>query len=392
MLKGKTILLGVSGSIAAYRAAELVRTLVRLHADVHVMMTRNAARLIHPIIFETLTGNPCPTDIFGEEVSNMAGYSALVRKADLLLIAPATANIIGKLAHGLVDDHLCATSLSCRCKKMLAPAMHADLQDNLIVQDNLAILEQYGWEIVDADTDETQYVNIGEWRFPVNSMLMEYVLRELACEKDLSGRRILIAASPIQSTMDPLHVHNAQSVSMLGCALARNAVQRGANVTLVSGTAIASDVIFTQHIKVTTAREMYYSVAQSAAWQDVLLIAAPVVKYQGTSPEDEASKQSNLMLYLSRHRVPEQFFGAYGIETEIGMEHIRQALKDDQVDLAAVYRPTELWTDDKTPLQNTQILLPDGQITLPMLSREEAAKCILDQVVTALTKMNRPLL
>ena len=272
MLRGKTVLLGVSGSIAAYKIANLASALMKQHATVHVLMTKNATNFINPITFESLTGNKCLVDTFDRNFQFQVEHVALATAADVVMVAPASANVIGKIAHGIADDMLTTTVMACRCPKILAPAMNTNMFENPVVQDNLKILQKYGWEIVQPAVGYLACGATGAGKMAEPEILLEYINREIARKKDLAGKKILVTAGPTQESIDPVRYVTNHSSGKMGYALAKVCMQRGAQVTLVTGPTQIPEPMFVDVVKITTAREMFEAVTARAADQDLSLI------------------------------------------------------------------------------------------------------------------------
>lgn len=273
MLKGKTVLLGVTGSIAAYKIAYLASALKKLHAQVHVLMTKNATNFINPITFETLTGNKCLVDTFDRNFQFSVEHVSIAKQADVVMIAPASANVIGKLAHGIADDMLTTTIMACKCKKIVSPAMNTNMYENPIVQDNLAILRHYGYEVIEPASGYLACGDTGAGKMPEPEMLLDYILREIAKEKDLLGRKVLVTAGPTQESIDPVRYITNHSSGKMGYALAKATMLRGADVTLVSGPCAIEPPPFVKLVPVVTAKEMFDAVTSVSFEQDIIIKA-----------------------------------------------------------------------------------------------------------------------
>ena len=293
MLQGKTVLLGVTGSIAAYKAAELASALVKQHADVHVIMTQNGTRFIHPITFETLTGNKCITDTFDRNFQFEVEHIALAKKADLALVAPATANVIAKLAHGLADDMLTTTLLACTCPVMIAPAMNTRMYENPATQDNIAALKRYGMEMIEPAEGRLACGDVGKGKFPDPADILELILCRIACEKDLKGKKILVTAGPTREAIDPVRYITNHSSGKMGYAIARMAAFRGADVTLVSGQVSLKVPAGVNLIRIESAGDLFRAVTQAAAEQDYIIKAAAVADYRPVNISDEKIKKTD---------------------------------------------------------------------------------------------------
>ncbi|HJB83538.1 MAG TPA: bifunctional phosphopantothenoylcysteine decarboxylase/phosphopantothenate--cysteine ligase CoaBC, partial [Candidatus Mediterraneibacter intestinavium] len=279
MLRGKTVLLGVSGSIAAYKTAYLASALKKLNADVHVLMTKNATNFINPITFETLTGNKCLVDTFDRNFEFNVEHVSLAKQADVVMIAPASANVIGKLAHGIADDMLTTTVMACKCRKFIAPAMNTNMFENPVVQDNLEILRGYGYETITPAVGYLACGDTGAGKMPEPALLLEYILRDTAYEKDMEGLNVLVTAGPTQEPVDPVRYITNHSTGKMGYAIARVCMRRGANVTLVSGPSMLEPPQFIDFVPVTTAKEMFNQVTERSAGQDIIIKAAAVADY-----------------------------------------------------------------------------------------------------------------
>ena len=298
MLKGKTVVLAVTGSIAAYKIASLASALKKLHADVHVLMTENAENFINPITFETLTGNKCLIDTFDRNFQYNVEHVALAKKADVVMVAPASANVIGKIAHGIADDMLTTTVMACRCKKIVAPAMNTQMFENPIVQDNLKKLEHYGYEVISPASGYLACGDTGQGKMPEPELLLQYILKEIAFPKDLEGKKILVTAGPTQESIDPVRYITNHSSGKMGYALAKMAMLRGAQVTLVSGPVAIEPPEFVQTVPVVTAEEMFQEVTSRAGEQDIIIKAAAVADYRPKTVSREKVKKQGEDLSL----------------------------------------------------------------------------------------------
>ena len=290
MLQGKTVVLGVTGSIAAYKIASLASKLVKLHADVHVLMTQNATNFITPITFETLTGNKCLIDTFDRNFQFDVAHVSLAKKADIMLIAPASANVIGKIANGIADDMLTTTVMASTAPVLISPAMNTHMYENPIVQDNLQKLERFGYKIIAPAVGMLACHDVGAGKMPEPEMLLDWILREIACKKDLQGKKILVTAGPTQEAVDPVRYLTNHSTGKMGYALARCAMLRGADVTLVTGPTAITPPPFVQTVAVTSAEEMYQEVTKRAAEQNAIIMAAAVADYRPATVSAEKQK------------------------------------------------------------------------------------------------------
>ena len=293
MLKGKTVILGVSGSIAAYKIADLASKLSKLHCNVHVIMTKNATNFIHPITFETLTNNRCLVDTFDRNFQYNVEHVALAKQADVVLIAPATANVIAKMAHGIADDMLTTTVLACNCKKIVAPAMNTQMLHNPITQDNLEILEHYGFEIIAPATGMLACKDVGDGKLPDTDVLLDYILKSIAMEQDMKGLKVLVTAGPTQEALDPVRYITNHSTGKMGYAIAKNAMLRGAEVTLVTGETSIPKPRFVEVVDVKSASDMFDAVTSRADKQDIIIKAAAVADYTPTIVSDDKIKKAD---------------------------------------------------------------------------------------------------
>ena len=280
MLKGKTVLLGVTGSIAAYKIASLASALKKLHADVHVLMTQNATNFINPITFESLTGNKCLVNTFDRNFQFQVEHVSIAKKADVVMIAPASANVIGKLAHGIADDMLTTTVMACKCKKYISPAMNTNMFENPIVQDNLKTLEHYGYEVIQPASGYLACGDTGAGKMPEPETLLAYIEKEIAREKDLQGKKILVTAGPTQEAIDPVRYITNHSSGKMGYAIAKAAMLRGAEVTLVSGRTAIEAPLFVNVVPIVTAKDMFEAVTEISNEQDIIIKAAAVADYR----------------------------------------------------------------------------------------------------------------
>ena len=322
MLKGKTVLLGVTGSIAAYKIAYLASALKKLHAEVHVLMTKNATNFITPITFESLTGTKCLVDTFDRNFQFQVEHVSIAKKADVVMIAPASANVIGKLAHGIADDMLTTTIMACKCKKFISPAMNTNMFENPILQDNLKTLEHYGYEVIQPASGYLACGDTGAGKMPEPETLLSYILREIAKEKDLEGKKVLVTAGPTQESIDPVRYITNHSSGKMGYALAKAAMLRGADVTLVSGPCSITPPPFVKVVPVVTAKDMFDAVTSVSAEQDIIIKAAAVADYRPKQVFDEKVKKQDkemsielektddILKYLGEHRTPQQFLSA----------------------------------------------------------------------------------
>ncbi len=399
MLKGKTVLLGVTGSIAAYKTASLASALKKLHADVHVIMTENATNFINPITFETLTGNKCITDTFDRNFEFQVEHVSLAKKADAVMIAPASANVIGKIAHGIADDMLTTTVMACKCRVMLSPAMNTNMYENPIVQNNLNILSGYGYEIISPDNGYLACGDTGAGKMPEPEILIQYILRELAHEKDLAGKKVLVTAGPTQESLDPVRYITNHSSGKMGYALARAAMLRGADVTLVTGKTALTPPPFVKTINVTTAKEMFDAVTSVSQEQDVIIKAAAVADYRPASVSDEKIKKSadgimsipleptdDILKYLGEHKPQGQFLCGFSMETQNMLENSKAKLVKKNLDMIAANNLKVRGAGFETDTNVITLITPDSVTELELMSKDDAALAILDKIVYYLSR------
>lgn len=398
MLKGKTVLLAVTGSIAAYKIAYLASSLKKLDADVHVLMTENATNFINPITFETLTGNKCLVDTFDRNFEFSVEHVSLAKKADVVMIAPASANVIGKIAHGIADDMLTTTVMACRCRKIVAPAMNTNMYENPIVQDNLKILKKYGYEVIAPAEGYLACGDTGAGKMPEPQLLLEYILRETACEKDMKGLKVLVTAGPTQEPIDPVRFITNHSTGKMGYAIAAVCMRRGAEVTLVSGPTEVQKPEFVNIVPVTTAREMFEEVTSRADEQDIIIKAAAVADYRPKNVSSEKVKKKDgelsmemertddILAYLGSHRRPGQFLCGFSMETENVLENSRKKLKKKNLDMIAANSLKVEGAGFGGDTNVITIITEDEEVSLELMSKEEAASKILDQILARRTK------
>lgn len=398
MLKGKTVLLAVTGSIAAYKIAYLASSLKKLDADVHVLMTENATNFINPITFETLTGNKCLVDTFDRNFEFSVEHVSLAKKADVVMIAPASANVIGKIAHGIADDMLTTTVMACRCRKIVAPAMNTNMYENPIVQDNLKILKKYGYEVIAPAEGYLACGDTGAGKMPEPQLLLEYILRETACEKDMKGLKVLVTAGPTQEPIDPVRFITNHSTGKMGYAIAAVCMRRGAEVTLVSGPTAVQKPEFVNIVPVTTAREMFEEVTSRADEQDIIIKAAAVADYRPKNVSSEKVKKTDgelsmemertddILAYLGSHRRPGQFLCGFSMETENVLENSRKKLKKKNLDMIAANSLKVEGAGFGGDTNVITIITEDEEVSLELMSKEEAASKILDQILACRTK------
>ena len=394
MLKGKTVLLGVTGSIAAYKIAYLASALKKLHAQVHVLMTQNATNFINPITFETLTGNKCLVDTFDRNFQFSVEHVSIAKQADVVMIAPASANVIGKLAHGIADDMLTTTIMACKCKKIVSPAMNTNMYENPIVQDNLAILQHYGYEVIEPASGYLACGDTGAGKMPEPEMLLDYILREIAKEKDLLGRKVLVTAGPTQEAIDPVRYITNHSTGKMGYALAKAAMLRGADVTLVSGPCAIEPPPFVKLVPVVTAKEMFDAVTSVSFEQDIIIKAAAVADYRPANVyEDKVKKHEEQMSiklektddilgYLGEHRLPGQFLCGFSMETQNMLGNSRAKLGKKHLDMVAANNLKVAGAGFQGDTNVLTLITQDEDVSLQLMSKEDAANVILDKILS----------
>lgn len=398
MLKGKTVVLGVTGSIAAYKIAYLASALVKLHADVNVIMTQNATNFINPITFETLTSNKCLVDTFDRNFQYNVEHVALAKRADIFMVAPASANVIGKMANGIADDMLTTTILAAKCPKLVSPAMNTNMYTNQIVQDNLEKLKHYGFEIIDPANGYLACGDTGAGKMPEPETLLQYILREIACEKDLAGKRVLITAGPTQEKIDPVRYITNHSTGKMGYALAECCMRRGAEVTLVSGPVAIQPPMFVDVVPVTSAEEMAREVKTRADSQDIMIKAAAVADYRPVNPADEKIKKKDgdssielertedILKYLGEHRKKGQFICGFSMETEHMVENSTAKLDKKNVDMIVANNLKVSGAGFGTDTNIVTLITRAGAKELPIMSKSEVADAIMDEILTQIRK------
>ena len=394
MLRGKTVILGVTGSIAAYKIATLASMLVKKQASVHVIMTKNATNFINPITFETLTGHKCLVDTFDRNFEFQVEHVSMAQQADVVMIAPASANVIGKLAHGLADDMLTTTLLACKCPKIVSPAMNTAMFENPIVQDNLKILEKYGYEVIQPASGYLACGYTGEGKMPEAETLYQYIERALADPKDLIGKKVLVTAGPTQENIDPVRYITNHSSGKMGYAVAKAAMLRGADVTLVSGQTALTPPMFVKYVQITTAEEMYQEVTSRSDEQDIIIKAAAVADYRPkTVYENKVKKKEgqmaielertrDILAYLGEHKKENQFLCGFSMETENMIGNSRAKLQKKNLDMVAANNVKVEGAGFQGDTNVMTLITQDQEIALPLMSKEEAANKILDIIAT----------
>lgn len=393
MLKGKTVLLGVTGGIAAYKAAALASALVKLHATVEVIMTKNATEFITPLTFEELTGHRVMVDTFDRNFQHQVEHISLAQRTDVMIIAPATANVCAKLAHGLADDMLTTTALACRCPKLIAPAMNTNMYDNPVTQDNLTLLRRYGWEVIEPNSGRLACGAVGKGKLPEPEELVQYLLRAIAFQKDLDGKNVLVTAGPTQEGLDPVRFLTNHSSGKMGYAIAKMAMLRGAHVTLISGPTAITPPPFVKVIRITSAQEMFEVVAAEAPTADFIFKAAAVADYTPVQFSDEKMKKKDgdmaiplkrtqdILKYLGENRRSGQIICGFSMETENMLENSREKLTKKGVDMICANNLKQDGAGFGVDTNVITLITAKESIELPLLSKEEAANAIVDAAI-----------
>jgi len=400
MLKGKTVLLGVTGSIAAYKIAYLASALKKLHADVHVLMTKNATNFINPITFESLTGNKCLVDTFDRNFQFQVEHVSIAKKADVVMIAPASANVIGKLAHGIADDMLTTTVMACKCKKIISPAMNTNMFENPIVQDNLKILEHYGYEVIQPASGYLACGDTGAGKMPEPQTLLSYIEKEIACEKDLKGKKILVTAGPTQEAIDPVRYITNHSSGKMGYSIAKAAMLRGADVTLVSGRTAIEPPMFVKVVPIVTAKEMFDAVTSVSDEQDIIIKAAAVADYRPAVVSSEKVKKKDgemsialertddILKYLGEHKKENQFLCGFSMETQNMVSNSRAKLEKKNLDMIAANNVKEKGAGFQGDTNVLTLITQEEETSLPLMSKEDAANQLLDKILMLTSNQN----
>ena len=393
MLKGKTVLLGVTGGIAAYKAAALASALVKQHAAVEVVMTENATQFVTPLTFEQLTGRRTMVNTFDRNFSHQVEHIALAERTDLVIVAPATANVCAKLAHGLADDMLTTTILACRCPKLIAPAMNTNMYENPVTQDNLALLRRYGWEVIEPASGRLACGAVGKGKLPEPEEILQYILRQLAFPHDLTGKKVLVTAGPTQEAIDPVRYLTNHSTGKMGYAIARMAMLRGADVTLVSGPTAIAPPPFVTVVPVVSAQDMFEAVAASAPESDFIFKAAADADYTPANYSDNKVKKSDgdksiplkltrdILKYLGENRVPGQVICGFSMETQNMVENSREKLVKKNVDMICANNLKQSGAGFGVDTNVITIITRNEITELPLQTKEGAANAILDAAV-----------
>lgn len=396
MLKGKTVLLGVTGGIAAYKAAYLTSALVKLHASVEVVMTRNATEFIAPLTFEQLTGNKVMVDTFDRNFVHQVEHIALADRTDLVMIAPATANVCAKLAHGLADDMLTTTVLACTCPKLIAPAMNTHMYENPVTQDNLDILRRYGWEVIAPASGRLACGAVGAGKLPEPQDLLQYILREIAFPHDLKGKRVLVTAGPTQESLDPVRYLTNHSTGKMGYAIARRAMERGADVTLISGPTDLDRVPFVETVDVVSAQDMFEAVSARAEESDLIFKAAAVADYTPCDYSGDKIKKkegdlsiplkrtTDILAWLGEHRRPGQVICGFSMETRDMVANSQAKLEKKKVDMICANNLKVSGAGFGVDTNILTVITRQGAEELPLMGKEDAAGQVLDRAMALL--------
>jgi phosphopantothenoylcysteine decarboxylase/phosphopantothenate--cysteine ligase len=402
MLTGKTVVLGVTGSIAAYKIANLASMLVKKHADVHVIMTENATNFINPITFETLTGNKCIVDTFDRNFQYDVKHISLAKKADVFMVAPASANVIGKIASGIADDMLTTTIMAATCRKIIAPAMNTGMLENPIVQDNLKKLSDYGYEIIDSATGYLACGDTGKGKLPEPEVLEAFILREIAKDKDLSGVKLMVTAGPTCEPIDPVRYITNHSTGKMGYAIARQAMLRGAQVTLITGKVNIEPPAFVEVVDVTTAQDMYDAVMEKSDDMDVIVKAAAVADYRPATVADNKIKKNDgdmsipltrtkdILQALGSRRQEEKLDGqiicGFSMETKDLLENSKKKIQKKNIDLIAANNLKVEGAGFGVDTNVLTLITRDSVKELPLMTKDECADALLDAIISMRNK------
>lgn len=392
MLTGKSVVLGVTGSIAAYKIANLASMLKKLNADITVLMTENATNFINPITFETLTGNKCLIDTFDRNFQYSVEHVALAKKANVVMVAPASANVIGKIANGIADDMLTTTVMACNCKKIIAPAMNTQMYCNPIVQDNMKKLTSYGYEVIQADTGYLACGDTGVGKMPSEQVLLQYILKECAYEKDMLNKKVLITAGPTMEKIDPVRFISNHSTGKMGYALARNCMLRGADVTLITGKTAIEPPMFVNTINITSAKDMYQAVMENFQEQDIVIMSAAVADYRPKNPADEKvkKKDDNMIIELERtddilnklgQIKTKQFLCGFSMETENMIENSKKKLVNKILDMIVANNLKQDGAGFGTDTNIVTIITKDNTEELEIMTKDKVSEAIIDRIL-----------
>lgn len=398
MLKNKNILLAVTGSIAAYKIANLASMLKKLHANVNVLMTNNAANFINPITFETLTGNKCLIDTFDRNFQYSVEHVSLAKKADLVMIAPASANVIAKLTHGIADDMLTTTILACTCKKIVAPAMNTNMYLNPITQNNILLLKNYGFDVIEPDSGLLACNDIGIGKMPSEEVLLSYIIKEIAYEKDMRGIKVLVTAGPTKEAIDPVRFISNHSTGKMGYALAKICSLRGADVTLISGPANIKKPDFVKCIDVVSAKDMFDAVKENFEDKDIIIKAAAVADYTPKDYKDQKIKKKDddmsiklertedILKFLGNNKKKKQFICGFSMETQNMLENSKKKLSNKNANMIVANSLKEEGAGFGTDTNIVTIITKDSDKSLPLLSKEDTAFDIVNEILDKISK------
>ncbi len=396
MLKDKTVLLGISGGIAAYKCASLASSLVKAGAEVHVIMTAHACNFINPITFETLTGNKCVVDTFDRNFQHNVEHVALAKKADVFLVAPATANVMAKLAHGLADDMLTTTFLACTCPKIAAPAMNTAMYENPITQDNMKLLEKYGIEVITPAEGYLACGDTGSGKMPEPEVLFQYIEKAVAREKDMSGRKVMVTAGATRESMDPVRFITNHSSGKMGFAIAKECMLRGADVTLVKAATTASAPMFVDVVPVESAADMFEAVTLRSDEMDIIIKAAAVSDYTPASVSDQKVKKKDgdlsipmkrtqdILKYLGEHKKAGQFLCGFSMETENMLENSKAKLNRKNADMIVANNLKDTGAGFGTDTNLVTLITKDGDRQLELMGKDQVAKAVVDAILKQL--------
>lgn len=393
MLRGKTVILGVTGSIAAYKAANLASLIKKQHGDVHVIMTGNATQFINPITFETLTGNKCLIDTFDRNFQYNVEHVELAKRADIAVVAPATANVMAKLAHGLADDMLTTTLLACKCPKLIAPAMNTRMYENPVTQDNMRLLKKYGWQVIEPAVGRLACGDEGAGKFPKEELILGHILNESACNKDMEGLKVLVTAGPTMEAIDPVRFISNHSTGKMGYALAKVCCQRGAQVTLVSGRTNLEAPVGVNMVPVRSAQDMFEAVTAVSENQDIIIKAAAVADYRPAVAADQKLKKKDgemtielertqdILAWLGEHKGGKQVLCGFAMETEKMEEHAREKLQKKNLDLIAANNVKVKGAGFGTDTNVVTLITRRDTKALELMSKEEVAGKLVDELL-----------
>ena len=394
MLQGKSVVLGITGSIAAYKMANVASMLAKQHCDVQVIMTKNATQFITPLTFETLCNTRCMVDTFDRNFQYNVEHVALAKRTNLVMIAPASANIIAKMAHGIADDMLSTTVLACRCKKLVAPAMNTNMFENPIMQDNLNTLRHYGFGIIEPAVGMLACKDVGAGKLPKEELLYNHILQEILYEKDLAGKKVLITAGPTCEPVDPVRIYTNRSSGKMGYSLAKECSLRGADVTLVTGKTALEPWPFVKVVPIETAQQMFEEVTSRAPEMDIIIKAAAVADYRPAKVSDEKVKKSDgqmsielertddILKFLGEHKRDGQFLCGFSMETQNVIGNSRAKLTKKNLDMVAANNVKVEGAGFQGDTNVLTLITQDEEVSLPLMSKEDAALKILDKILT----------